>query len=151
MTIREATISDIPQIQIVRNSVLENKLSNPALVTDQDCEAYLTQRGKGWVCEIDKKIIGFAIADLVENNIWALFLHPAFEKQGVGKKLHDTMMNWYFSKTNQPVWLSTAPGTRAEGFYRKLGWIETGMYGKGEIRFQLDLSDWKSSQSSSKS
>jgi hypothetical protein len=32
MTIREALITDIPQIQIVRNSVKENMLSDPALV-----------------------------------------------------------------------------------------------------------------------
>jgi hypothetical protein len=81
MTIREAKIADIKQIQIVRNSVTENTLSNPNLVTDQDCEEFITVRGKGWVCEIDKQIVGFAIADLKENNIWALFLDPKFEKK----------------------------------------------------------------------
>lgn len=60
MTIREAKIEDIKQIQIVRNSVTENTLSNPDLVTDQDCEEFITVRGKGWVCEIDKQIVGFA-------------------------------------------------------------------------------------------
>ena len=52
---------------------------------------------KGWVCEIDKQITGFAIADLKENNIWALFLLPAFEKQGIGKRLHDMMIDWHLS------------------------------------------------------
>ena len=81
MTIREAKIADIKQIQIVRNSVTENTLSNPNLVTDQDCEEFIKVRGKGWVCEIDKQIVGFAIADLKENNIWALFLDPKFERR----------------------------------------------------------------------
>ncbi|MCH6201807.1 hypothetical protein MMU07_19665 [Aquiflexum sp. LQ15W] len=72
MIIREAIIEDIKQIQIVRNSVTENTLSNPNLVTDEDCEEFITKRGKGWVCEIDEQIVGFAIADLKENNIWAL-------------------------------------------------------------------------------
>ncbi|MCY7411340.1 MAG: hypothetical protein LH473_13790 [Chitinophagales bacterium] len=48
---REATVADIPQIQIVRNWVKENALSNPALVTDKDNEEYITVKGKGWVCE----------------------------------------------------------------------------------------------------
>jgi GNAT superfamily N-acetyltransferase len=143
MQIREATIIDIPQIQIVRKSVLENKLSDPALVTDKDCEEYLTRRGKGWVCEIEGEIVGFAIADLLDNNIWALFLLPAYEKQGIGGLLHDTMLNWYFSKTAHPVWLSTAPATRAERFYRKMGWREIGSFGKGEIKFQMTLFEWK--------
>ena len=63
MQFREATIEDITQIQIVRNSVKENQLSDPALVTDTDCEEFMTIRGKGWVCEADDKIVGFAIAD----------------------------------------------------------------------------------------
>ena len=69
MMIRAAKIDDIQQIQIVRNSVKENTLSNPNLVTDKDCEEFISVRGKGWVCEIDQHIVGFAIADLKENNI----------------------------------------------------------------------------------
>ena len=76
--IREAKIDDIKQIQIVRNAVTENTLSNPNLVTDEDCEEFITIRGKGWVCEIDKQIVGFAIVDLKENNIWALFFGMFF-------------------------------------------------------------------------
>ena len=84
MIIREAKIEDIKQIQIIRNSVTENTLSNPNLVTDEDCEEFMFVRGKGWVCEIDQQIVGFAIADLKENNIWALFLDPKFEGKGIG-------------------------------------------------------------------
>lgn len=105
MTIREAGKEDIPQIQIVRNSVNENALSDPNLVTDQDCEGFLTERGKGWVCEINKVIVGFSIADLRENNIWALFVHPDFENQGTGRKLHDVMLNWYLDQTDEKIWL----------------------------------------------
>lgn len=60
MIIREAILEDIPQIQIVRNSVKENTLSDPNLVTDKDCEEFLFERGKGWVCEMENQIIGFA-------------------------------------------------------------------------------------------
>ena len=73
MIFRTATIADIAQIQIVRNAVTQNVLSNPALVPDTDVENYITNRGKGWVCQIDETIVGFAIADLVDHNIWALF------------------------------------------------------------------------------
>jgi len=139
---REAGIHDIPQIQMVRNAVKENRLSDPALVSDRDCEEFLTERGKGWVCEIDGRIVGFAIADLKEHNIWALFLHPDFEKQGIGKTLHGMMLDWYFQQTQQTVWLGTAPGTRAEAFYRKAGWQEKGMHGKGEVKFELSYADW---------
>lgn len=142
MIIRTAQPEDIPQIQRVRNSVKENTLSDPGLVTDKDCADYLFVRGKGWVCEKDGRVIGFSIADLQDHNIWALFLLPEYEGIGIGRQLHDTMLDWYFTQTNATVWLSTAPGTRAERFYRKAGWTETGIHGKGEIRFEMRADQW---------
>ena len=142
MIFREAQISDISQIQVVRHSVKENMLSDPSLVPDKDVEEYMTNRGKGWVCEIDNSIVGFAIADLIENNIWALFIHPDFEARGIGKKLHQMMMDWYFVQTNEKVWLGTAPNSRAEKFYRMQGWKEVGTHGKGEIKFEMEYDTW---------
>lgn len=143
MKFRVARVEDIPQIQVVRNTVKENTLSDPAQVTDQDCEDFLTKRGKGWICEIDHLIVGFSIVDLVDCNIWALFVHPEYEKQGIGKQLHGFMLDWYFKKTKQTVWLGTAPDTRAEIFYRRAGWKSVGMHGKGEIKFEMTFEAWK--------
>lgn len=142
MIIREATSADIPQIQIVRNSVKENRLSDPALVPDEDCEEFINVRGKGWVAEVDGRIVGFSIADLKDNNVWALFLHPDAEKQGIGRKLHDIMIDWYFTQTDDAIWLGTAPGTRAETFYRKTGWAAVGMHGR-EVKFEMTAAHWK--------
>ena len=141
MIFREATITDVDQIQIVRNSVKENTLSDPGLVTNQDCINYITKRGKGWVCEDAGSIVGFAITDLQENNIWALFILPEYEGKGIGKQLHKIMLDWHFSKSNDTIWLGTAPGTRAESFYRHQGWKETGMHGK-EIKFEMSPGQW---------
>ena len=144
MIFREATIDDIKQIQVVRNSVKENTLSNPNLVTDKDCEEFLSIRGKGWVCEIENEIVGFAIADLKENNIWALFIDPKFEKNGIGQKLNKIMLGWYFLKTKDTVWLGTDINTRAEKFYRKAGWTEVGLNGSVEMKFEMSYENWKS-------
>ena len=143
MKIREAIINDIPHIQIVRNSVKENILSNPNAVTDEDCEVFLFKRGKGWVCEIDHQVVGFSIVDLKDKNVWALFLKPEFEKKGIGRKLHDIMLDWYFSQTRDNIWLGTSPNTRAEYFYRKAGWKEIGTHGNEEIKFEMTFDNWK--------
>ena len=143
MIIREAVIEDIPQIQVVRNAVKENRLSDPALVHDKDVEDYITRRGKGWVCEMGKRIVGFAIVSVTDRNVWALFIEPGHEKKGIGRLLHDEMMNWYFGQTTQTIWLGTAPGTRAASFYRKAGWRETGLHGKGEIKFEMSCENWQ--------
>ena len=143
MIFRQAQITDIAQIQIVRNSVKENPLSDPALVPDKDVEDYITRRGRGWVCEIDNMIVGFAIVSITDHNVWALFIQPGFEKKGIGRRLHDEMMDWYFNQTKETIWLGTAPGTRAEIFYRKAGWKEVGIHGKGEIKFEMAAEEWK--------
>ncbi len=143
MIYREATIADIPQIQVVRNLVKENMLSDPSLVTDEDCLQFLTVRGKGWVCVINERLAGFAIADLQDHNIWALFMDPVHEGKGIGKELHRLMMDWYFSQTDLPVWLGTAPGTRAEEFYLRQGWRKVGVVNKGEVKFEMSKGDWE--------
>ncbi len=143
MIFREALIADIPKMQIVRNAVTENTLSNPDLVPDKDVEDYIINRGKGWVCEIDKTVVGFAIVSVTDNNVWALFIQPGYDKKGIGKKLHDDMMNWYFNQTSTTIWLGTSPGTRAEQFYRKAGWAGVGTHGKGEVKFEMTAAQWK--------
>lgn len=143
MIFRQALITDIPQVQIVRNAVKENRLSNPDLVPDKDVEDYITRRGRGWVCEINNTVVAFAIVSVIDKNVWALFVDPAYEGKKIGKKLHDDMMDWYFSQTRETIWLSTAPGTRAENFYRKAGWQQTGFTKSGEVKFEMSPEEWK--------
>ena len=143
MIFREAEINDIFQMHEVRIAAKENILPNPDLITKNDYEDFLFNRGKGWVCEIDNRVVGFAIVDLIGNNIWALFVQPEFEGKGIGKRLHDEMLNWYFAQTKDVVWLGTSPNTRAEKFYRKKGWKQAGIRLNGEIQFELNAQDWK--------
>ena len=70
MILREATIDDIDNYMIVRMAVNENVLNNPALVPKKDNIDYLTKYGKGWVYEIDNKIVGFSIVGLTQRNFW---------------------------------------------------------------------------------
>ena len=64
----------------------ENRLSNPSLITDAEYEAYLFNGCKGWVYVEDDLVVGFSIIDLKDNNVWALFVLPDFEKKEIGKK-----------------------------------------------------------------
>ncbi len=143
MLIREAQLADIPALMEIRFAVKENALNNPGLVAYDDYVDYLTRRGKGWIAEVDGRIVGFAIADLQDHSIWALFVHPDFDRQGLGRALHDSMLTWYFAQTAEPVWLSTAPGTRAEGFYRRAGWCATGRTKSGDVRFEMGAGEWR--------
>jgi GNAT superfamily N-acetyltransferase len=141
--IRVAEKDDIPAMMRIRHAVKENRLSDPGAVTSEDCLDFITRRGKGWVAIVEGKIRGFAITDLLEQNIWALFIHPDSEGMGIGKKLHDTLLGWYFQQGKAKIWLSTDPDTRAERFYRLNGWASKGLMPNGEIRFEMTHDEWQ--------
>jgi GNAT superfamily N-acetyltransferase len=143
MIIREARTEDISQMHRVRVSVKENILPDPAMITEKEYEDYLVRRGKGWICEIDNTIVGFSIVSVLDKNVWALFVQPGYENQGIAQKLHREMMKWYFLQTDETIWLGTAPGTRAERFYRKAGWKQTGLRANGEIMFEMTKIEWE--------
>jgi len=143
MIFREAQTADIKQLHSVRMSVNENVLPDPTLLTVKEYDEFLSVKGKGWVCEIKDSIVGFGIVDLEKFNIWALFIKPEHEGKGIGKKLQNIMLTWYFSRTKHRIWLGTSPNTRAEVFYRNQGWKEVGKQPNGEIRLELNFEDWK--------
>ena len=136
MMIRLAIDDDIGEIQRIRASVRENRLSAPGSVQDHHVRAML-RSGRGWVCEIDGRVVGFTIADREGASIWALFVDPAFERQGIGRRLHDASVEWLFAAGVARIALTTDPGTRAERFYQSAGWQYVGPAEKGEVRYEL--------------
>lgn len=142
MIFREATVDDIDNYMVVRMAVKENILNNPALVPREDNVNYLTKYGKGWVCEIDNVIVGFSVVGLTQRNVWALFVLPEFERRGIGRKLHDIMIDWYFKQTSETIWLGTEQNTKAEKFYKNRGWTVVGMHGSDETKFEMTFEDW---------
>jgi GNAT superfamily N-acetyltransferase len=143
MIIAEAVLADIAEIQRVRLSVRENVLTDPSRVTDADIAHMIGRAGKGWVCRIDGTIRGFSIADGETRNIWALFTEPGFERRGIGRRLHDLAVGWLFAQSPAPIWLTTEPGTRAEGFYRAAGWRAGEIESNGDRHFELAHPDWR--------
>jgi GNAT superfamily N-acetyltransferase len=105
--IRVATGADIQDMHRVRMSVRENRLTSPARVQPYHYEALLNEGARAWVAEVDDRIVGFAVGDLARSNVWALFVEPTFERQGVGRRLHDGMMAWLFDAGAQVVWLKS--------------------------------------------
>ena len=142
MIFRTARLADIKHIQVIRHLVKENRLSNPGLVSDKDVAFYISERGRGWVCEVDNRVVGFSIIDLTGRSVWALFVNPEFAEKGIGKTLHQLMIDWYFEQTRDDLVLGTAAHTRAERFYSLQGWVRAGNYPNGELKFSLSYGAW---------
>jgi GNAT superfamily N-acetyltransferase len=131
---RQATRADVAGIQRVRGAVRENRLESRVITDDEVIEA-IEVNGRGWVVKVDDEIVAFAIGDARDGNIWALFVDPAHERCGHGRRLHDVMIAWLAAKGLRELWLTTTPGTRAEGFYDRAGWRRDGITTSGEVRF----------------
>ncbi len=136
--IRKAIKSDVPAIQHIRSIVLENKLISRTISAADILNAMLVT-GRGWVAVKDEKVVGFAIGNTQTGNIWALFVEPSYEQQGIGKALFKTMVRWLSKQDLDKLYLSTEPNTRAENFYTAAGWTKGKKLSNGEVRFELNL------------
>ncbi len=135
MIIREATRGDLPGLIHVRGAVRENVLTS--VIPEERIVAGLESRGRGWVAEEAGRVVGFSMADREESSIWALFLLPEWEGRGLGRALLARAVEWLWGEGCGRIWLTTEPGSRAEGFYAHLGWAAKGVTDKGEVRFEL--------------
>ena len=122
-------------MQRVRHAVRENRLVS-TVISDEDVRAAIEDTGRGWVAEEGGEIVGFAVGNSRTGNIWALFVDPACEGRGIGRALHDAMIEWLWAQGLEKLWLSTEPGTRAQRFYESAGWQPVGTTPGGEIKFE---------------
>lgn len=137
LALRRATVADIPAMSRIRLAVRENRLSNPARITEEMYRDYLDALGRGWVAEIAGEVVGFAYADRGDGSIWALFVDPEREGLGAGSRLLRLAAAWLFEIGYDEVWLGTEPGTRAHGFYAAQGWVQEGMKDDVEVWYRL--------------
>jgi len=134
--IRQAHRTDIIAMHRVRCAVRENKLTMSS-ITESDYVAAIEDTGRGWVAHIDDAIVGFAVGNAVDGNIWALFIHPDCEGRGLGRQLHDLMVAWLFAQGLKRLWLTTDPATRARRFYEAAGWRYVETVASGESLYEL--------------
>jgi GNAT superfamily N-acetyltransferase len=127
-------------------SVRENELLDPARVQPHHYEEMLSRRGRGGVAEIDRRLVDFAIVDLQERDIWALFVEPALERRGIGRQLHQVMLDWTFGTGVEQVSLARSVATRAESFYTAAGWRLVRRAEDGDARFEMKREPWLTRQ-----
>lgn len=135
--LRQALHGDIAAMHRVRLAVRENRLTSSAL-GEADYVAEIETNGRGWVIQVQREIVAFAVGNARTHNIWALFVAPGHEGQGFGRRLHDTMVEWLFDQGLERLWLSTGPGTRAQRFYAAAGWSFRRVLPSGEHHLELE-------------
>ncbi len=68
-----------------------------------------------------------------------LFVAPEAEGFGVGRALHNRMLEWARGHGIERLSLSTEEGSRAVGFYTRAGWAQVGTNTEGEVVLEKSL------------
>lgn len=128
MNIRPMEPSDLAEAIEVRAATRENTLSREALrhlgITEESTTELLRTTHRGWLCEAQGKMTGFAIGNGKTGELWVIAVLPEYEGQGIGSELLSSVENWLWSLGWTELWLTTSTDValRAFTFYTKHGW-----------------------------
>lgn len=130
---RPVAVEDVPALFAVRLATRENvvtleEMEKRHAVTPASVADGLRNQVRGWLCEDDGQIVGFALGDGETGEVLVVALLPAWEGRGIGKALLQRVRDWLFACGHEQIWLlaNPDPAVRASGFYRRLGWRPTG-------------------------
>ncbi len=136
--LRPATRADLPRTHQVRHGTAENRLTNPALVTDEEVAWYMDE-AIFLVSEDETNVQGFTCVNHQTGYVWALFVIDGAQGRGHGTSLLEAAMARLRQLGHRQAFLNTGRGTKAEGFYRSKGWLPMGVNMNGEVVFRLWL------------
>ncbi len=146
MKLRAATIYDVDALFDIRCSVVENHQSREelaALGITVETVAEMIEGGDyvTTVAEVQGRLVAFTMAQISQAYVFACFIRPEYEGKGIGKVLMNAAEGGLRRAGVSEAWLSTGadPDLRAIGFYRYLGWRESGFLDDGQIIFKKKL------------
>lgn len=141
MKCREARVEDIEALFEIRCSVRENHLSREELaemgITAQALADVILRGESVWVASDGERLLGFAMVDADNGELFALFVRPECEGRGVGARLLALAEARLFR--DHPVACLITDGReqmRAFGFYLRAGWRVVRAEEGGDVRME---------------
>ena len=125
---REIGPEDMDAIFGVRVATWHNERGAEELlqlgITHDSVREMMQTSHRGWLCEIESRVVGFAMGNKATGEMWVIAVLKEFEGQGIGKSLLNLVEEWLFSEGWKEIWLTTDrdENLRAVGFYRHLDW-----------------------------
>ena len=127
---RKIVAEDMPAIFDVRVATWHNERGRDELtelgITHHSVCEMLQESHRGWLCEVESRVVGFAMGNKQNGEMWVIAVLQEFEGCGIGKRLLSLVEEWLFSQGWKEIWLTTDRDEtmRAVGFYRHLGWSD---------------------------
>ena len=142
---RELLPSDMDAVFDVRVKTWHNPNGAEELhrmgITPESVVERMKRSHRGWVAIAGDQIVGFAMGNKETGEMWVIAVLPAYENQGIGKRLLSLVENWLWAEGWTEIWLTTDPDEtyRAVGFYRRLGWSDWKF--ENDVRFMKKHSE----------
>lgn len=80
----------MPALFDVRVATHENRLTRDELtalgITEATVKLRLSGSYKGWLCEVENKVVGFAMGDRATSEMWVIAVLPEYIGQGIGSQ-----------------------------------------------------------------
>ena len=128
---REIALGDMSAIFAVREATWHTDTPREdmqGLGITHDSVVSMLEEGthRGWLCEQDGRVVGFAMGDRTNGEMWVIAVLKEFENRGIGKELLRLVEEWLAEEGWTEAWLTTDPDEtdRAVGFYKHLGWVD---------------------------
>ncbi|AKS04959.1 GNAT family N-acetyltransferase [Pseudomonas trivialis] len=139
--IRTATQDDIDTLFSIRTSVVQNHLSVEQMaelgITPQVLAESIEAAPCVWVAEVDGRAVAFAMVDLAEGEVFAMFVLPTYENLGLGRQLMAVAEAALFEHHDRLYLITDGRDEiRANGFYQRLGWVVVGQVDGDDVRYE---------------
>ncbi|MGH8055530.1 MAG: GNAT family N-acetyltransferase [Stenotrophomonas sp.] len=139
--VRLAVAADVEALFDIRTSVTQNHLSREQMaqmgIDAESLAAAVSAAPCAWLAEVDGQPVAFSMIDLDDACLFAVFVRPAFEGQGLGTAVLQPAEAALFAR-HARIWLSTdgREPVRANGFYRRHGWVPVAALDDGDVRYE---------------
>ena len=139
LTIRPIREADIPGLFAVRVATHESRLTREQLtamgITEESVAVGLRGDRRGWLCEADDRVAGFAIGDRTTGELLVIAVLPGYIGRGIGSRLLRAVEAWLEASGCRRLWLTTDvdPALKAYGFYVRHGWLDDRI--EGDTRY----------------
>ncbi|WP_291440844.1 GNAT family N-acetyltransferase [Desulfovibrio sp.] len=146
--LRPALPGDARKCLRIRALTRENAFSEQELaalgITEQSWRTGIEDGSyPGYIASVDGQMAGYCFADRDSGEIMVLALLPRHENQGLGRMLLTNIIKDMQALGFKRLFLSCSsdPKVRSYGFYRHLGWKETGQRDEHDddiLEYRLD-------------
>lgn len=141
MLIRVATPDDIDTLFAIRTSVVQNHLSREQMtalgITPQVLADSIRAAPCVWIAEVEGRPAAFSMVDRAAGEVFAMFVQPGYEGQGLGRRLMAVAEAALFEQ-HERLFLITdgRDEIRPNGFYQRLGWSMVDRLEGDDVRYE---------------